>query len=114
MDEKDIGAWGMAEFNFDDAGLPLRGDAGLRYVQHQAALDRLCRQGAAINLVTATRNYDSWLPSANVVFDVTDKLLVRLAAAKTMARGRHFGDLPRAATSICRAATVASARAIPI
>ncbi len=34
----------------------------------------------------ADRSYDRWLPSANFVFDVTDKLLVRLAAAKTMSR----------------------------
>lgn len=84
--EKDLGAWGMAEFNFADAGLPLRGDIGLRYVRTNQVSTGYASQGAAINLVTATRNYDRWLPSGNLVFDVTDKLLVRLAAAKTLAR----------------------------
>jgi TonB-dependent receptor len=43
-------------------------------------------QGSTINLVEAKRKYDNFLPSANVVIDVTDELLVRLAAAKTLAR----------------------------
>jgi TonB-dependent receptor len=84
--EDDIGVWGMAEFNLGDAGVPLRGDIGVRYVRTDQLSTGYASQGAAVNLVTAERNYDRWLPSANLVFDVTDTLLVRLAAAKTIAR----------------------------
>ncbi|MCP3733001.1 TonB-dependent receptor [Sphingomonas sp. MG17] len=84
--EDDIGVWGMAEFNLGDAGVPLRGDIGVRYVRTDQLSTGYASQGAAVNLVTAERSYDRWLPSANLVFDVTDTLLVRLAAAKTIAR----------------------------
>lgn len=84
--EDDLGIWGMAEFNLADAGFPLRGDVGIRYVKTDQFSTGYASQGASVNLVTADRNYDFWLPSANLVFDVTDTLLIRLAAAKTIAR----------------------------
>jgi iron complex outermembrane receptor protein len=84
--EEDLGAWGMAEFNLNPLGLPVRGDAGLRYVSTDQVSTGYASQGAAINLVTASRTYGKWLPSANVVFDITDTLLARVAAAKTLAR----------------------------
>lgn len=84
--EKDLGAWAMTAFNMADAGLPLRGDVGLRYVNTKQFSTGYASQGASINFVTAERSYDRWLPSANLVFDVTPQLLVRLAAAKTLAR----------------------------
>lgn len=84
--EDDFGAWGMAEFNLAEAGFPLRGDVGVRYVKTDQLSTGYASQGGTVNLVTADRSYDRWLPSANLVFDVTDTLLVRLAAAKTIAR----------------------------
>lgn len=84
--EKDLGAWAMTEFNLKDAGIPVRGDFGVRWVRTNQVSTGYASQGAAINLVTAERQYDNWLPSGNLVFDVTDTLLVRLAAAKTLAR----------------------------
>lgn len=84
--EDDLGVWGMAEFNLADAGLPVRGDVGVRYVRTDQLSTGYASQGATVNLVTADRSYDRWLPSANLVFDVTDTLLVRFAAAKTIAR----------------------------
>ncbi len=86
VEEKDLGAWGMAEFNFRDAGVPVRGDLGLRYVKTDQFSTGYASQGTAINLVTADRSYNRWLPSGNIVADITDDLLVRLAAAKTLAR----------------------------
>jgi TonB-dependent receptor len=84
--EKDLGAWGMVAFNLEDAGLPLRGDAGVRYVNTRQISTGYASQGAAVNLVSSNRSYNRWLPSANLVYDVTPDLLVRFAAAKTMAR----------------------------
>jgi len=84
--EEDLGAWGMAEFNLANAGVPIRGDVGLRYVKTDQFSTGYASQGTAINLVSADRSYENWLPSANLVFDVTDNLMVRFAAAKTIAR----------------------------
>jgi TonB-dependent receptor len=86
VEEKDLGFWGMGEFNLADAGLPVRGDIGLRYVKTDQFSTGYAGQGATVDLVGADRSYDRWLPSANLVFDVTPNLLVRLAAAKTIAR----------------------------
>ena len=86
VDEKDLGAWGMAEFDLRDAGLPVRGDAGVRWVRTDQNSTGYASQGASVNLVQAERTYENWLPSANLVVDVTDDLLFRVAAAKTLAR----------------------------
>jgi TonB-dependent receptor len=86
VQEDDLGAWGMTEFNLETAGLPIRGDVGIRYVRTDQLSTGYASQGATVDLVTADRSYDFWLPSANVVIDVTPNLLVRLAAAKTIAR----------------------------
>ncbi|MDF2385654.1 TonB-dependent receptor [Nostoc ellipsosporum NOK] len=84
--EEDLGAWGMAEFNFANAGIPIRGDAGLRYVKTDQFSTGYASQGSTVNLVGADRSYANWLPSANLVVDVRDNLMVRFAAAKTIAR----------------------------
>jgi iron complex outermembrane recepter protein len=86
VEEKDLGFWGMSEFNLADAGLPVRGDVGVRYVKTDQFSTGYAGQGATVDLVGADRSYNRWLPSANLVFDVTPNLLVRLAAAKTIAR----------------------------
>lgn len=86
VEEKDLGAWGMAEFDLRDAGLPVRGDIGVRWVRTDQNSTGYASQGASVNLVEAERTYENWLPSGNLVFDVTDDLLIRVAAAKTLAR----------------------------
>ncbi|WIW90589.1 TonB-dependent receptor (plasmid) [Sphingobium sp. V4] len=85
--EEDTGVWGMAQFNLQDmAGVPIRGDIGLRYVKTDQFSTGYASQGTAINLVTADRSYNRWLPSLNLVGNITDDLQVRFAAAKTLAR----------------------------
>ncbi len=84
--EKDLGAWGMAEFNLRDAGIPLRGDVGIRYVDTSQLSTGYASQGATVNLVTADRSYGRWLPSGNLVLDVSENILLRFGAAKTISR----------------------------
>jgi len=86
VDEKDTGGYVQAEFRFDVFGLPLRGDAGVRYVQTKQYSTGYAAVGATIELVSASREYDTWLPSANVALELTDSLVLRAAAAKTIAR----------------------------
>jgi iron complex outermembrane receptor protein len=84
--EEDLGGWGMAEFNLADAGVPVRGDIGLRYAHTDQRSSGYTGQGNTLELVTADRDYARWLPSANLVVDITPTLLARFAAAKTLAR----------------------------
>lgn len=86
VEEEDVGAWGQAVFNLESVGLPLRGDVGVRYVNTSQLSTGYASRGTIISLVEADRSYDRWLPSANLVYDITDTLLVRFAAAKTLAR----------------------------
>ncbi|MDB5469226.1 MAG: TonB-dependent receptor [Caulobacter sp.] len=86
VDEKDTGAYVQAEFRFDLFNLPVRGDAGVRYVQTKQYSTGYAAVGATIELVSASREYDTWLPSANVAIDLTDTLILRAAAARTIAR----------------------------
>ncbi|MGQ2936908.1 MAG: TonB-dependent receptor domain-containing protein, partial [Sphingopyxis sp.] len=74
----------------------IRGDAGVRYVK----TDMLASGYIAVappagttsptNLVgrfsEAKNSYDDWLPSANVVYEATDDVLLRLSGAKVLAR----------------------------
>ncbi len=57
MSEDDIGGWGMAEFNFADRGLPIRGDVGVRYANTDQRSTGYAGQGVATNLVVADRSY---------------------------------------------------------
>ncbi|CCW18822.1 TonB-dependent receptor [Sphingobium indicum BiD32] len=84
--EEDLGIWGMTQFNLADAGLPIRGDLGIRYVKTDQFSTGYASRGTATNLVSADRTYKRWLPSINLVGNITDDLQVRFAAAKTLAR----------------------------
>lgn len=84
--EKDLGIWGMTQFNLADAGVPIRGDLGVRYVKTDQFSTGYASRGATANLVSADRTYKRWLPSINLVGNITEDLQVRFAAAKTLAR----------------------------
>ena len=86
VDEKDLGAYAQADFRFDAFGMPWRGDAGVRYVLTEQYSDGFAATGGTIQLVRARRDYDMWLPSANLAVDLTDDVVVRLSAAQTIAR----------------------------
>lgn len=84
------GAYGMVEFDTDALPVRVRGNIGVRYV-HTRQSGRGTVAGATSVL---TREYDDWLPSATLTADITDKLILRLAAAKVMARPELNHILP--------------------
>jgi iron complex outermembrane recepter protein len=88
VQEEDKAAYLQVNFEMPIAGMTLRGDAGTRYVQtHQTANGyAFVGSPAALTPVVVTRTYDDFLPAANLVLDITPKLLIRAAAAKVMAR----------------------------
>jgi len=86
VEEADTGAFVQADFRFDALGLPWRGDAGLRYVTTDQWSTGYAARATAIELVEAERTYDFWLPSVNLAVDLTDTLVARVSAARTIAR----------------------------
>jgi iron complex outermembrane receptor protein len=79
-----LSAYGQAEFNLRDYGVPIRGNAGLRYARTK--LKSVGFSNSLGQFVEAEHDYKDWLPSINIVGDITSKLLVRAAAAKVMTR----------------------------
>ena len=81
--EEDKALYGQVNFNFDVlGGRALRGNLGLRYVR----TDVVSAGFTGNTRVSVPNGYDDFLPSANVSLDITDRLIVRAAAAKVMAR----------------------------
>jgi TonB-dependent receptor len=67
-------------------GLPLRGDAGVRYVEtDQDSTGIAVVNGRAVSS-TVSRTYDDTLPSLNLALDLRDDLVLRFGAAKVIAR----------------------------
>lgn len=80
----------------------MRGNFGLRYVRTESdsggytCINQTasgCGTTAADwEWVVASKDYDNWLPSANVAIDVADDLILRLSAAQVIARP-NFADM---------------------
>jgi len=83
--ETDSSSFLMADFNTVLFGLPVRGNAGTRYVKTEQVATgyQATSGGTEVNVVNS---YDDWLPSINVAANLTRDFIVRLAAAKVMAR----------------------------
>jgi TonB-dependent receptor len=86
VSEEDLGGWLQATFDQQVFGMTVRGDVGIRYYHTKQLSNGYAAVGDTIQLVEATRNYEGWLPSINMVFEPTDKFLIRLGVAKTIAR----------------------------
>ncbi|HYI63452.1 MAG TPA: TonB-dependent receptor [Allosphingosinicella sp.] len=83
--EQDVGAYVQLDVRADLFGRPLRGNIGLRYVQTDLRAAGYQALGGG-TLTIVNRSYDDWLPSANLALDVTSDFVIRLAAARVMAR----------------------------
>jgi TonB-dependent receptor len=84
--EEDRGLWLQAEFETELMGKRLLGDVGVRHVKtEQASTGFALVAGQTVGL-TVKRDYSDTLPSFNLVLEATDDFLIRLGAAKVMAR----------------------------
>jgi TonB-dependent receptor len=101
VEEDDLGAYVQGDFKFEMGSHSLRGNLGVRYVQTDQTSEGLTFQtGSGIVSAKVSRDYDDVLPSLNLVFDVTDKFLLRFGASKVMTRA-NLGQLnPSAAVSV--------------
>jgi len=93
--------WGVEEklstaffkFNIESHvfGIPVRGNLGVQAVQaEQTSSGYLTRPGTPVTFAwfAQTTKYTDVLPSLNLIFDISDKDLLRLGVGKAMARPR--------------------------
>lgn len=85
VSEEDTGAYLQADFTRQLFGRRLRGNMGIRYVKTDLHAEGYQALGGG-TLTVVDRSYEDWLPSANFSYDLTDDFVVRLAAARVMAR----------------------------
>jgi TonB-dependent receptor len=84
--EDTLGGYLQVDFTTEVFGLPLRGNAGVRYVEtDQSSTGIAVVNGRALSS-TVDRSYDDTLPSMNLALDLRDDLVLRFGAAKTIAR----------------------------
>ncbi len=82
IEEKNFAAYAMA--NFDGDGF--RGNVGLRYINTDATSNYFLDGTAA----ATSANYDEFLPSANLVVDLGEDMLLRASAARAIARPQYI------------------------
>jgi len=100
VSERDLS--GYIQFNFDTEifGRSLRGNAGTRIARTRVISRSLGTTGAFNGVeITGGNEYTDFLPSMNLNYEVTRNLLVRFAAAETMARPQ-LGNLGPGVASI--------------
>ncbi len=84
--EDTLGGYLQADWNTEWFGFPVRGNAGVRYVEtDQRSTGIAVVNGRALES-TVARSYDDLLPSFNLAVDLRDDLVLRVAAAKVIAR----------------------------
>ena len=85
VQEADKSGFIMLDFESDTFGLPVRGNLGVRYVETGLTAEGFLATNGG-QLVTVQNRYRDWLPSFNLAANVTDDFIIRLAAARVLAR----------------------------
>jgi TonB-dependent receptor len=80
--EKSTGAYVQVDWNADLGYVPIRGNAGVRYVE----TDLTSYGILSGNPETVDFKYEDTLPAMNIVLEPFEDVLLRFAAARTMAR----------------------------
>lgn len=99
QEEKTSAAYVRVDFGLENIGVPITGNVGVRYVKTENTAfgyltypeNDFFGDGAYVPM-EAENDYDNWLPSLNVKFELADNLFLRFAAARAMARPA-FSDL---------------------
>lgn len=64
----------------------LRGNVGVRYVQTDVHSEGIQEVDGVLSNRFVNNSYDDWLPSLNMVYAITEEILLRTSVAKVMAR----------------------------
>ncbi|HEV7288994.1 TonB-dependent receptor [Sphingomonas sp.] len=84
--ERTLAGYLMVATKGEIGGVPFSANAGVRIARTQLSVDTFLNVGATSTLVTDENDYTNVLPSANIVFNVSDSFLVRLSGSQTMQR----------------------------
>ena len=85
IEEEDLAFYIQADFTTEVAGMPLRGNVGVRQANTQLYAEGYSSIGGG-TLVSGTNEYDDTLPSLNLALEPMEDVIVRFGAAKVMAR----------------------------
>jgi TonB-dependent receptor len=86
VEEDDIGLFLQGDFSYEIGPGTLRGNIGVRYVEtEQTSKGYTFTSGSPLQ-TEVTRKYDDVLPALNLVYDFSDKLLMRIGIAQVMTR----------------------------
>ncbi|PSJ39138.1 TonB-dependent receptor [Sphingomonas deserti] len=106
--EKYTSGYLMVKFDTADMlPIPVRGDAGVRYVRTDLHTEGTIPINAPAGslyptlgvITTVERSYEDWLPSANLAFDLTSNLIGRLSVARVMSRPAYGQLIPSASVN---------------
>lgn len=85
-EEETLGVWTQLAFATEINETQVRGDVGFRYVDTNQSSTAWARIASADQQVTRDHSYDDILPSANLVFEPIEDVLIRFGYAEVMAR----------------------------
>ncbi|GMG88056.1 TonB-dependent receptor [Biformimicrobium ophioploci] len=92
VSEEVTALFAQADFETEVAGMPLTGNAGLRYVRTDMTSNGFAGQNVGGLIVAQpikeTDSYNHLLPSLNMALAIDDQQTVRFGAAKTISRAR--------------------------
>jgi iron complex outermembrane recepter protein len=81
VEEDDQGAYVQSDFKYEFGAHTLRGNVGVRYVKTDMTSDGFALVAGAPRATEATHDYSDVLPSLNLVYDISQDLLVRFGAS---------------------------------
>lgn len=86
IEEAVTSAYVQADIDAQIGSLAIGGNVGLRYSRTEQATDGFATQGAVVRPVQYDRDYDDFLPSLNLRADLSDNVVLRLAASRSVTR----------------------------
>lgn len=103
VSQKTQAAYLKANLDFMIGNVPVRGNAGLRWVRTDQDASGSIPSGTqaspSVTIQTVSEKYHNWLPSLSLVAEPMDRFFVRFGMAKAMARPRLIDVAPMIAIS---------------
>ncbi len=99
VDQKIHSAYVRGDFKFDVGGLPVSGNAGVRYSETKQLASGTLTSGTTPVPVGYLKEYKNWLPSLNVKVELRDDLIARFAASRVVNRPNVTDSAPRISVS---------------
>lgn len=99
VDQKIHSAYVRGDFKFDLGGVPVSGNAGVRYAETKQLASGTLISGSTPLPVAYLKEYKNWLPSLNIKAELRDDLIARFAASRVVNRPNVTDSAPRITVS---------------